>query len=54
MKRRTHLKVRVFGAAVILVMLAWIAMVVAVIVVGARDEAAPADAIVVLGAAQYE
>lgn len=54
MKRRTHLRVRVIGAAVILVMLAWIAMVIAVIVVGARDQAAPADAIVVLGAAQYE
>ncbi|HEX6808804.1 MAG TPA: YdcF family protein [Gemmatimonadaceae bacterium] len=54
MKRRTHLSVRVIGAAVVLVMLAWIAMVIAVIVVGARDQAAPANAIVVLGAAQYE
>lgn len=45
---------RVIGATVILVMLAWIAMVIAVIVVGARDQAAPANAIVVLGAAQYE
>ncbi len=54
MKRRTHLRMRVIGATVILVMLAWIAMVIAVIVVGARDQAAPANAIVVLGAAQYE
>lgn len=54
MKRRTHLRARVISAAVILAMLAWIAMVVAVIVVGARDQAAPANAIVVLGAAQYE
>jgi len=54
MKRRTHLRVRVIGAAVLLVMLAWIAIVVAVVVVGSRDEAAPANAIVVLGAAQYE
>ena len=54
MKRRTHLRARVIGAAIIVVILAWIAMVVAVIVVGARDQAAPANAIVVLGAAQYE
>ncbi|HKT08906.1 MAG TPA: YdcF family protein [Gemmatimonadaceae bacterium] len=54
MKRRTHLRARVISAAAILAMLAWIAMVVAVIVVGARDQAAPANAIVVLGAAQYE
>ena len=42
------------GATVVVAILAWIAMVVAVIVVGARDQAAPANAIVVLGAAQYE
>jgi uncharacterized SAM-binding protein YcdF (DUF218 family) len=54
MKRRTHLRARVIGAAVVVAILAWIAMVVAVIVVGARDQAAPANAIVVLGAAQYE
>lgn len=54
MERRTHLRVRVISGAVIVVILAWIAMVVAVIVVGGRDQAAPANAIVVLGAAQYE
>ncbi len=54
MKRRTHLRARAIGAAVVVAILAWIAMVVAVIVVGARDQAAPANAIVVLGAAQYE
>jgi len=54
MKRRTHLRARVIGAAVVVAILAWIGMVVAVIVVGARDQAAPANAIVVLGAAQYE
>jgi len=54
MKRRTHLRARVIGATVVVAILAWIAMVVAVIVVGARDQAAPANAIVVLGAAQYE
>jgi len=54
MKRRTHVRARAIGAAVVVAILAWIAMVVAVIVVGARDQAAPANAIVVLGAAQYE
>ena len=54
MERRTHLRVRVISGAVIVAILAWIAMVVAVIVVGGRDQAAPANAIVVLGAAQYE
>jgi len=54
MKRRTHLRARAIGAAVVVAILAWIAMVVAVIVAGARDQAAPANAIVVLGAAQYE
>ncbi|HEY9517174.1 MAG TPA: YdcF family protein [Gemmatimonadaceae bacterium] len=38
----------------VLVLLAWIGMVLAVLFVGWRDEAQPADAIVVLGAAQYE
>ncbi|HEY7895402.1 MAG TPA: YdcF family protein [Gemmatimonadaceae bacterium] len=54
MKRRTHLRARVIGALVVLATGGWLAMVVAVVVVGARDEAAPATAIVVLGAAQYE
>jgi uncharacterized SAM-binding protein YcdF (DUF218 family) len=54
MKRRTHLRARVIGALVALSIVAWLAMVIAVVVVGARDEAAPATAIVVLGAAQYE
>ena len=42
------------GALVSLAIAGWLAMVVAVVVVGARDNAAPATAIVVLGAAQYE
>lgn len=54
MKRRTHLRTRVIGALVLLAIGGWLAIVVAVVVVGARDEAAPATAIVVLGAAQYE
>ena len=39
------------GGAVLL--LGWAAFVVAVVVAGARDQATPADALVVLGAAQY-
>lgn len=42
------------GALTAVLFLAWAAVVVAVLVVGNRDEAAPATAIVVLGAAQYE
>ena len=37
-----------------LVLLAWAGMVLAVLLTGRRDEARPVDAIVVLGAAQYE
>lgn len=54
MKRRTHLRARLISALVVLAIAAWLGMVVAVVVVGARDQAAPATAIVVLGAAQYE
>lgn len=54
MKRRTHLRARVIAALVALAIAGWLAIVVAVVVVGARDQAAPATAIVVLGAAQYE
>jgi len=48
------MRARAIGAVVAAGFLAWVVMVVAVLVVGARDQAAPADAIVVLGAAQYE
>jgi len=47
---------RAFTASVILLVLAvlgWAVVVVGVAVQGARDQARPADAIVVLGAAQY-
>ena len=54
MRRRTDLRARIIAVLIALVISGWIAMVVAVLVVGARDEAAPATAIVVLGAAQYE
>ncbi len=54
MRRRTHRGARAAVAFGVVLFAAWIAVVVAVLVVGGRDEAAPATAIVVLGAAQYE
>ncbi|HEU4642798.1 MAG TPA: YdcF family protein [Gemmatimonadaceae bacterium] len=45
---------RIIAGVIWLAILGWLAVVVAVVVVGRRDEARPADAIVVLGAAQYE
>ena len=44
---------RLVVALFLLLVLAWAAVVVAVAVTGASDEARPADAIAVLGAAQY-
>ena len=45
---------RMFAAYAVLAALAsWVIMVLAVVIWGARDMARPADAIVVLGAAQY-
>lgn len=44
---------RYFLAAFVALALAWIASALAVVIWGARDGAAPSDAIVVLGAAQY-
>lgn len=50
----TFVKVRrLFGVAVLALALLWMASAVAVIVWSSRDEARPAQAIVVLGAAQY-
>jgi len=40
-------------ALLVLLVAGWAAVVVAVVITGARDGAAPADAIAVLGAAQY-
>jgi uncharacterized SAM-binding protein YcdF (DUF218 family) len=54
MERRKRVGARIAGALGVLSVLGWVATVLAVVVVGARDEARPADAIVVLGAAQYE
>lgn len=55
MERRKHRGARriALGLAALL-LLAWVGMVLAVLLVGWRDDARPADAIVVLGAAQYE
>ena len=50
---RRSLTRMVAGYAVLAAVAAWIISVLAVIVWGARDTARPADAIVVLGAAQY-
>jgi uncharacterized SAM-binding protein YcdF (DUF218 family) len=53
MQRRRRLRGRILGLAVVFVPLLWTALVVAIILYGRRDEARDADAIVVLGAAQY-
>jgi uncharacterized SAM-binding protein YcdF (DUF218 family) len=45
---------RVFGGLALLGMFGWAAAILAVALFGRRDEARPADAIVVLGAAQYD
>ena len=44
---------RVIAAAAALVVAAWLLVVAEVVLVARHDAAAPADAIVVLGAAQY-
>ena len=51
MKRSTPR--RIFGYAALSAIAAWVVSFVAVMAWGARDMAGPADAIVVLGAAQY-
>jgi uncharacterized SAM-binding protein YcdF (DUF218 family) len=45
---------RLVYAAAILLMAIWASFVIAIVDAGRRDQAAPADAIIVLGAAQYE
>lgn len=45
---------RAFTSVVLVLMCAWIGSIAMVVVWGLRDEAAPADAIVVLGAAQWD
>src|SRR5512146_2446464 len=53
MRRRTHRSARIAAALAALIVLMWVGIVIAVVLVGRRDEAHSADAIVVLGAAQY-
>ena len=45
---------RLIGAVAILCVAIWVSFVIAIVDAGRRDEAGPADAIIVLGAAQYE
>lgn len=54
MERRKHPRARIALALAALVLLVWLGTVLAVLLVGRRDQAQRADAIVVLGAAQYE
>jgi uncharacterized SAM-binding protein YcdF (DUF218 family) len=53
MKRRSSLGQRVLGSMLILLVLAWLASVSAVVFYGGRNRIEKADAIVVLGAAQW-
>lgn len=54
MKRRRPVMARVWSAIAALVVVIWLVALAGVIVRGRLDEARPAAAIVVLGAAQYE
>lgn len=54
MAPRRQIGSRIARAVVLALALGWLGTVTAVLVQGARDEARPAAAIVVLGAAQYE
>ena len=53
MRRRRRLGPRLVGALAALLLLAWLASLSSVLLWARRDEARPAGAIVVLGAAQY-
>ena len=44
---------RIAAISILLLLIAWIGIMVAIVLAGRRDEARPAAAIVVLGAAQY-
>jgi uncharacterized SAM-binding protein YcdF (DUF218 family) len=46
--------IRLLGGLVLLVGVLWCSLVLAIYLFGKRDEARPADAIIVLGAAQYD
>jgi uncharacterized SAM-binding protein YcdF (DUF218 family) len=45
---------RVAGAALLVVVLLWVLLILTIFLFSRRDEARPADAVVVLGAAQYD
>jgi uncharacterized SAM-binding protein YcdF (DUF218 family) len=45
---------RVAGAALLFVVLLWVLLILTIFLFSRRDEARPADAVVVLGAAQYD
>jgi uncharacterized SAM-binding protein YcdF (DUF218 family) len=45
---------RIAAISILLLLIAWIGIMVAIVVAGRRDDARPAAAIVVLGAAQYD
>ncbi|HUF26723.1 MAG TPA: YdcF family protein [Gemmatimonadaceae bacterium] len=53
MKQRRHLLQRIAMLVALVLLAGWAAAAASVVVWGARDEARPASAIVVLGAAQY-
>jgi uncharacterized SAM-binding protein YcdF (DUF218 family) len=53
MRRHRHPAARLLSALLAAIVAVWVASVIGILVVGARDEARPAAAIVVLGAAQY-
>jgi uncharacterized SAM-binding protein YcdF (DUF218 family) len=53
MTQRSRLGGRVLASVAIVVVAAWLASAIAVMIWGARDKARAADVIVVLGAAQY-
>jgi uncharacterized SAM-binding protein YcdF (DUF218 family) len=53
MERQRRVGARLVGALVALAVITWVVSAAAVVVWGRRDGARPADAIVVLGAAQY-
>lgn len=54
MSERRSLSARLVGGLILLMVVIWVSFVVAIIDAGRRDEARAADAIIVLGAAQYE
>ena len=53
MVRRRHPGARILSALLAAIVTVWLASIVGILVLGGRDEAKPAAAIVVLGAAQY-